>query len=935
MLDATMTALEVIPAPADTCYSCVTWPEEKGRPSDNPAVEFRGARRGATLCLWLAAACTLPWPGAAAGAACTWQRTGALLSGVENPTLTTLASGRALLAGGSRAGGSSSAETHTTTTLAELYDPAQGRWSRTGSMATPRVLHTATLLEAGVDAGDVLVTGGEDSPNHSVASAELYDPGTGRWSPTGSMAAERAGHTATLLASGKVLIVGGNFGAGPEAELYDPSTGSFSPTGAMPLDPAFHTATLLATGRVLITGGLVPAAGHYVPSSSAELYDPETNSWSSTAQPMLLARDLQSATLLPGGEVLIAGGHNNEQGTLASAELYDPATESFSATAGAMNTGHWEPTATLLPSGPDAGDVLLTGGSLGAVTEGRLRPASAELYNPTLQAWTTAGPMAFPRLEHKSTLLPSGAVLVAGGDLGSPANSLSSVELFAPGSACGQLGALHAARLRADRARHAKRRQRGRGAHVKRRPAKTTHSTKTRRNKQTRKRHRPNRHGTLQIKPADAVGPTGASGPAGTPGPAGAPGPPGAPGASGPPGPPTARGGVLIQIGDSLTAFGFDYAQDAAGSAQTGDIGAISPYNWGMWASLDSQGRIRYGGAAATAGLTSAQILEATRSLLTGPLARPAAYATVLAGANDVGYELPLASAQANLAAIYELLVEHGITPIPCTLPPRDPFSGEPQATIEHQRDATILLNQWIAHTAQVHGWPLADLYSALVDPQTGEYKPGLNIDQLHQNGVGAKVMGQALADALSGYPLPAPPLLAGSQADSAYALPNNLFLNSSAGLPEGWSQSGSPTLAVAPDPAVSGDAFSITRGEKETYGVVWASAPMSVQPGDVVYLAGRIQSTVQATEGEIYYRLISYPSESKSVFGLYDWDHDITGSGQWGTFAIETTVPDLGSDHQLLLQATVTGSTPASAQLKLAQVTWLDMTQSGVLAPG
>lgn len=872
--------------------------------------------------------------GVAVGATCTWQPTGPLLTGVENPTLTLLSSGRALLSGGARAGGSSSAETHTTTTLAELYDPAEGRWSQTGSMATARILHTATLLGSGLDAGglvgDVLVTGGETSPNKSVASAELYDPSTGLWSPTGSMAAERAGHTATLLSSGEVLVVGGNFGVGPEAELYDPATRGFSHTETMPIDPAFHTATLLNTGEVLVTGGLVASAGGYAPTDTAALYDPATNAWTSTGS-MLVPRDLQSATLLPTGEVLIAGGHNNAEGTLASAELYDPNTGQFSVT-GPMNTGHWEPTATLLPSGEDAGEVLLAGGSLRSVTEGGQRAFSAELYDPALGTWTAAGPMVFPRLEHKAALLPSGEVLVAGGDLGTPANSLSSAELFAPGSSCAQVARARSATFRAKAASRTEHPGKKHKARTRRGSKQAKRAVKAR-----KKKRKPSRHSAPPAKPVDLAGPQGPPGapgppsPPGAQGPAGAPGPPGPPGASAPTGFPAAKGGVLIQVGDSLTAFGFDYAQDAATSAQTGDIGAISPNNWGMWSSLDTQGRIHYGGAAATAGFTSAQILEATRSLLANPLPRPVEYATVLAGTNDVGYELPLSSTQANLTAIYQLLVEHGITPILCTLPPRDPFEHEPVETTVKQRNATILLNQWIAHTAQVNGWPLVDLYSVLVNPETGEYKPGLNTDELHQNSAGAKVMGQALANALAEYPLPASPLLADAQADTAYAVHNNLFLNSLGGLPEDWSETGSPTLAVAPDPAVSGNAFTITQG-KEPYGVVWASTPMSVQPGDVVYLAGRIQSDVQALGGKIYYRLISYPSESKSVFGFYDWDQDITGSGQWGTFAIETTVPDLGNDHALELQATVTGA--EGAQLKLAQVTWLNMTQSGVLAP-
>jgi lysophospholipase L1-like esterase len=865
--------------------------------------------------LAVAVICSTAWAGPAAGANLgTWQRTGPLEAGVENPTLTTLPSGEALLTGGARAGGSSSAETHSLTTAAELYDPTRGTWSATGSMAVPRILHTATLLETGVDTGDVLVTGGENAPNESVASAELYDPSTGTWSPTGSMAADRAGQTATLLNNGKVLVVGGNFGAGPAAELYDPSTGSFSPTGTMPggVDPAFGSATLLPTGEgeVLYAGGVVPAEGGdgTIQTTAAELYDPATNKWSPTGS-LLTARSLQGAALLPSpfGEVLIAGGYNDpKHQTLASAELYNPGTGTFSAT-GSMGIPRWEPTATLLNAGTDAGEVLLVGGSQHAVIEAGPRPSAAEVYDPALGAWAATGPVVFPRLEHKTTLLNDGQVLVAGGDLGTPANSLSSAELFTPaGVTPANARGVHGGSA-ARRTAHRKR------LHGKHRKAK--------------------RHG----KPAPKAVHTG--GPPAPPaqGSVGAAGPPGPAGASGPPGLPAARGGALIQIGDSLTAFGFDYSEEAAHSASTGDIGAITPNNWGMWAVLDSRGRIRYGGAAATPGFTSAQILQATRELLATPAARPIEYATVLAGSNDIGYELPLATSQANLTAIYDLLVEHGITPVLCTLPPRDRLEGQPIEIVQRQRNATIMLNQWITHTAQVNGWPLVDLYSALVDPETGEYKPGLNTDFLHQNSAGAQVMGQALADALAGYQLPAPPLLASSQS-TAYAVGNNLFLSSVGGLPEDWESHGAQALEVAPDPEVTGNAFTITGGANE-YAEAWTSTPMPVQPGDVVYLAGRIESSVQASGATIWYRLIPYPSESWSgtpaVFGLYDWNRDITGSGQWGTFAIETTVPNLGTAHALQLQAIVKsgpGGSGPPPQLKLAQVTWLNMTESGVL---
>jgi hypothetical protein len=104
----------------------------------------------------------------------------------------------------------------------------------------------------------------------------------------------------------------------------------------------------------------------------------------------------------------------------------------------------------------------------------------------------------------------------------------------------------------------------------------------------------------------------------------------------------------------------------------------------------------------------------------------------------------------------------------------------------------------------------------------------------------------------------------------------------------------------------------------------------MPVSQGDVVYLAGRIQSTVQASGGSVSYQLLSYPSRATTVFGLYGWDQDILGAGQWATFAIETTIPNLGSDSSLQLEAVASGD--AGAQLKLAQVTWLNMTQTGVL---
>src|SRR5207302_6524747 len=165
------------------------------------------------------------------------------------PTATPLPSGKVLVAVGD-----TSPFVATATATAELYDPSSGSWSPTGSMGTARYIHTATLLPS----GKVLVAGGftPPGPPGETATAELYDPSTGSWSSTGSMGTARYGHTATLLPGGKVLVAGGfhDVMTTAAAELYDPSTGSWSSTGSMATASYLHTAALLP-GAVLVAGG--------------------------------------------------------------------------------------------------------------------------------------------------------------------------------------------------------------------------------------------------------------------------------------------------------------------------------------------------------------------------------------------------------------------------------------------------------------------------------------------------------------------------------------------------------------------------------------------------------------------------------------------------------------------------------------------------------
>ncbi len=267
---------------------------------------------------------------------------------------TLLADGRVLIAGGYGSNGAAS-------TRAELYNPATGTFTTTGEMTTPRIGHRPTLLKN----GKVLFLGGETArpPYLADITAELYDPATGAFTPTGSfLGAGPVGGIATLLPDGRVLVVGVYSGL---AALYDPASGTFSPTGR-PSSP-HDSAILLANGKVLFTGGLEGEDKH------AELYDPVTGGFTPTGD-MIEPRLDHSATLLADGTVLLAGSQRTGSDggrAFGSAELYDPVTGTFSAT-GDMITPRFGHAAPLLPDGTD----LIAGGPANG------NSPRAEVYHP-------------------------------------------------------------------------------------------------------------------------------------------------------------------------------------------------------------------------------------------------------------------------------------------------------------------------------------------------------------------------------------------------------------------------------------------------------------------------------------------------------------------------------------------------------------------------
>jgi hypothetical protein len=352
----------------------------------------KGLATGVVALLLLLGVVTPAW---AAGG---WTSTGSMTLTRYLHTATLLPDGQVLAAGGTGPDELAAPST-------EVYNPATRGWSSGDSMSVPREDHTATLLTN----GKVLVVGGVHGfgPARTVeASAEVYDPVTGAWSSTGSMASPRVKHAATLLADGQVLVAGGADAdaatATTSAELYDPATGRWSDAASMAVPRSDHTATLLPSGKVLMAGG--GGAGPATQADSAELFDPATGTWSRTGD-LVNGRELHTATLMPNGRVLVAGGSFSD--SLASAELYDPATGRWTST-GDLAAARQLHTATLLPDG----HVLVAGGYPGPTGNG---DATAEMYDATTRSWSSAGTMTTRRFYHATSLLRDGSVLVVGG----------------------------------------------------------------------------------------------------------------------------------------------------------------------------------------------------------------------------------------------------------------------------------------------------------------------------------------------------------------------------------------------------------------------------------------------------------------------------------------------------------------------------------------
>src|SRR5438552_4332429 len=264
-------------------------------------------------------------------------------------------------------------------TQVEQFDP----------LVVPRTGHAATALAD----GRVLITGGRDGAGTIVAIAEIFDPATETSTAVGALVTARVSHTATLLPNGRVLVAGGTSATGPlsSAEIFDPANPGAALrvlSATMGAARAGHTATLLKDGTVLIAGGDV--------AGTAEIFDPTTETFSSTLLTMAAPRIGHTATLFSNDSVLLAGGNTD------SMELFTPADQKFTLDSQVMSAVHTGQEAISLS---DTRLFFFGGDALNTIEE----------FNPSADTLTVDGTMDAPA--SSTTLLANGKILVLRPDL--------------------------------------------------------------------------------------------------------------------------------------------------------------------------------------------------------------------------------------------------------------------------------------------------------------------------------------------------------------------------------------------------------------------------------------------------------------------------------------------------------------------------------------
>lgn len=320
-------------------------------------------------------------------------------------TATCLTDGRILLVGGEQA-------TDIFLTDVDIFDPVTGSTSQAAPLHRERAGHTATLLPD----GRVLVVGGGSSQWGWMNDAEVYDPVRDTWTVVSPHYSHGLTHTATLMRDGRVLVVGGNTGSWlftERVKIFDPQTNTWTEAQPLPGARANHTAELLPDGRVLVAGG--SDGPNTQIGGDVLLYDPQSDTWTATG-PMVKPRIWAQSVQLHDGRVLVAGGMALEDMPTntftSSVEIYDPASNTWSA-APPLSQPRYAFSLELLPNG----QVLAVGGARdweccwGAESFDR----TIEVYNPVTNQWRAVANLPQPRAYPAVARLSDGRIWLSGG----------------------------------------------------------------------------------------------------------------------------------------------------------------------------------------------------------------------------------------------------------------------------------------------------------------------------------------------------------------------------------------------------------------------------------------------------------------------------------------------------------------------------------------
>ncbi|CAI1143033.1 SGNH/GDSL hydrolase family protein [Serratia ficaria] len=359
----------------------------------------------------------------------------------------------------------------------------------------------------------------------------------------------------------------------------------------------------------------------------------------------------------------------------------------------------------------------------------------------------------------------------------------------------------------------------------------------------------------------------------------------------------TQRGALpsdVFSIGDSITAFG----QAASGSNATGTIykPLVNAQCWAAWAMLKTGARYRYVGMSATGGFTASQILatHVPKAIVAKPT-----FCIVLAGRNDVVKLLDFETeTRPALAQIYLQLRFAGIIPIVCTMSAQS-GNSEAQDVLRYK------INAFCRQYAAKYGLPLVDLHAATTDPLTGQWIPGYNQDASHPWPIAAKVMGEAVADAMIEWQAPTTPRKAVSvttPTNSDNILPNPLFIESSDGVPSGWVVDSSGVFSVETDPDILGNAFVMTGAGTS---IAAAHCTVPVDAGQKYGFGVEIKMSANSSSWVSIYVVsgtsIIGGAETIYLAGIRNWKYSTDG---YGYFYYEFTAPSDYSEVTIIAKA-------------------------------